>query len=361
MDYKTEDITEQKRRGEFILPVILTVAIAYLLIKANTSFFPIILSIALAYVLDPLISYFEMKGFKRLHILSAFYLVAGFIAVYLGIYLINVLIDQMSTLKDQWPQYLNKFQGFYLNIEAKVSSVLPFLKWDSLSPQLTNLGEKIPNIVFGIIPALTLFFLVPFFTFFLLLDGRKIIDSFLNLLPSKTVETTLYIFSQTDETLGNYIRGILLEATSLFTLALVGLSLMNFEYASAIALVIGITSLVPYLGVIVGAIVSGAAAYVQFGTALSVINVLLFFTFLKIVDDAFLVPNIFKRAVRIHPIVIVFALTAGGELFGIWGVVFAMPVTCIIKVILSIVIELHRSAFNWKPKSQPERISIPYV
>jgi predicted PurR-regulated permease PerM len=65
--------------------------------------------------------------------------------------------------------------------------------------------------------------------------------------------------------------------------------------------------------------------------------------------------------VHIHPIIIVFALTAGGELFGVWGVVFAMPAACIIKVILSITIELHRSEFDWKPKPQPTRISIAYV
>ncbi|HUT86167.1 MAG TPA: AI-2E family transporter [Elusimicrobiales bacterium] len=361
----TKDMFPIVRKGEFILPILLILGFLYLITKAKASFFPIILSTALAYLLHPLVSHFEMKGFKRIHIVAALYLVAGVVIFFAGKSLSFALTEQISKLKIQWPQYLEQFQTTYLNFEEKIVTLFPFsetyLSWETISPKVLVLGEKIPNLVIGAIPAITLFFLVPFFTFFLLIDGKRIVNAFLDMLPSKTVETSLYIFSQTDESLGNYIRGILLEATSLFVLAFIGLSFMKLEYAGAVALVIGVTSLVPYLGVIVGAIVSLVAAYVQFGTIMAVIKILLFFAFLKVIDDAFLVPNILKRAVKIHPIVIVFALTAGGELFGLWGVVFAMPVTCMIKVILSIAIELHRSAFNWKPKLQPARISIPYV
>lgn len=362
---ETKNFPNPSKKGELLLPLLLIAGFLFLIIKAESSFFPIILSIALAYLLDPLISHFEMKGFKRIYIISILYIVAGTAVFFIGRYLFSALTDQITTLKLEWPQYLDKFREIYSNIETQTVTLLPFLdkhlNWEIISPKILSLGEKIPTIVIGAIPALTLFFLVPFFTFFLLLDGKKIIDAFLDLLPSKTVETSLYIFSRTDESLGNYIRGILLEATTLFVLALIGLTFMKFEYAGAIALIIGVTSLVPYLGIIIGAVSSSVAAYIQFGTVLAVVKVLLFFTALKIFDDTFLVPNILKRAVKIHPVIIVFALTAGGELFGLWGVVFAMPVACVIKVLLSIAIELHRSAFNWKPKPQPTRISIPYV
>jgi predicted PurR-regulated permease PerM len=361
----TENFQNRIKKGELIIPILLIAAFCYLILKANASFFPIILSIALAYLLDPLISHYEMKGFKRIYVVTIFYMIAGIVIFYSGRYLLSAFTNQITALKTQLPQYLEKFSAVYSNVEKQTTALFPFLEehlnWETVSPKILSMGEKIPNIVIGAIPALTLFFLVPFFTFFLLIDGKRLIGAFLDLLPSKTVETFFYIFSQTDESLGNYIRGILLEATTLFVLALMGLTFMKFEYAGAIALIIGVTSLVPYLGIIIGAVASSAAAYIQFGTVMAVVKVLLFFTALKIFDDTVLVPNILKRAVKIHPIVIVFALTAGGELFGLWGVVFAMPVACIIKVLVSIVIELHRSAFDWKPKPQPTRISIPYV
>jgi putative permease len=128
-----------------------------------------------------------------------------------------------------------------------------------------------------------------------------------------------------------------------------------------IAIIIGISSLVPYLGAIVGAVLSSIVAYLQFGTFLPIFKILLFFACIRFFDDWFLQPYIMKKAVKLNPAIILLALMAGWELGGIWGVIFSIPVTCIIKEILQIAVELQETEFRWKPKPEPTRISIPYT
>jgi len=356
-----------RRKAELILPLVMLAGLLYLTVAASKSFFPFILSVALAYLLNPIIVFFESRGFKRVHVVSALYLFVGVGVILLTISLLTALIDELGLLRDQWPVYMAKFQHFYGMFEERFAAKAPFLKqtldtWSaSAGTKLTGMLEAVPALMMKLVPFFTVMALVPFITFFMLIDGGKMIDAMLDIIPSKYVEIVLHVVCEIDQSLGNYLRGILLESTMLFALALIGLSFMGLEYAGAVAVAMGISSMIPYLGPVVGAVCGAVAAFVQFSTVDSVIQVLVFFVFLRFIDDWFLQPIILKRAVQVHPVIIVFALLAGAELFGVWGVIFAMPVTCILKVFLSIAMELQRTEFAWKPKPEPTRISIPYV
>ncbi len=182
-----------------------------------------------------------------------------------------------------------------------------------------------------------------------------------NLIPAKYVEIVAHVTNEIDESLGNYLRGIMLEAMVLFVLALAGLFMMQINYAGPIAVVMGFSCLVPYVGPVVGGLLGAVVAFLQYGSLVMVLKVLLFFVGIRFIDDWFLQPLILERAGKVHPALIIFAIMAGAEMFGIWGVIFAMPVTCIAKVLLGIAFELQRTEFAWKPKPEPTRISIPYL
>jgi len=360
-------LSAKRRPGELVLPLLLIVAVIYLVAKASGSVFPFILSIALAYLLNPVISYFETRGYKRVMVVSILYCLVGAVTIY-GIYYLSVLATkEASLLSEQWPQYFEKLKSLYFGLESKLLAKAPAMKpmYDKLA---LSLGEKIgsilgalPNKILSFLPELGELVLVPFITFFFLVEGRQMINAFLDLIPSRFVEMAQHIICEADEALGRYLRGISLEAFAMFLLALAGLSFMQLNYAFAIAVAMGASSLIPYVGPVVGGIAGGIAAFVQFGTLSSVVKVLLFFVALRFVDDWVLQPVILNRAVKVHPTVIVFSLLVGAELFGIWGVIFAMPATCIVKVFLEIAVELHRTEFDWKPRPEPTRISIPYT
>ena len=355
------DTQTKKNYTQFLLPAFIGVALVYFVVLAKAAIFPFILSAALAYILSPVIKYFEVRGIKRTFAVAGLYIGAGalvFMVVYL---LFHFLSFEIESLQQSWPEYAKRMQEFVVRNNDKLVKNYPFMASLRLETKLDHLLEAAPQFLLGLLPALSLLFIVPFITFFMLIGGTSIIDYLINHLPSRYAELILHIASRIDASLGNYLRGILTESFILFLIAFTGLLIMNLDYAAVIAILIGISSLVPYLGAIVGAVVSSIVAYLQFGALMPIIKILAFFTGLRFFDDWFLQPYIMKKAVKLNPAIILLALMAGGEIAGIWGIVFSIPVTCILKEVLQIAIELQETEFRWKPKPEPTRISIPYT
>ena len=354
--------TQQKKNyTQFLLPAFIGLALVYFVVLAKGAIFPFILSAALAYILSPMIKYFEVRGIKRSYAVAGLYLGAGallFIVVYL---LMHFLSFELESLQQSWPEYAERIQLFVTKLNAKLVKDYPFLASLRLEQKLDHLLELAPQLILSMLPMLTLLFIVPFITFFMLVGGSGIIDYLLDHLPSRHAEIILHIASRIDGSLGNYLRGILTEAFIIFLIAFGGLLLLDLNYAAVIAILIGFSSLVPYLGAIVGAVLSSIVAYLQFGTIVPIIKILGFFTGIRFFDDWFLQPYIMKKAVDLNPAIILLALMAGAEIGGIWGVIFSIPVTCIIKEIMQIAVELQETEFRWKPKPEPTRISIPYT
>lgn len=355
------DTTQLKRNTQFLLPVFILLAAVYFVVQAKGAMFPFILSAALAYILNPLIKYFEVRGIKRAYAVVGLYLSVGAV-LGIGIWLLFYFLSyDIQSLQNEWPTYAERLQAYVTNLNAKMVKNYPFLAKVGLEQKLGHLLELVPQFILSLLPLLSYLFIVPFITFFMLVAGSGIIDYLLDHLPSRHAELILHIASRIDGSLGNYLRGILTEAFVIFLIAFTGLLMFDLNYAAVIAVLIGISSLVPYLGAMVGAVLSSIVAYLQFGAILPIIKILAFFTGIRFFDDWFLQPYIMKKAVALNPAVILLALMAGGEIGGIWGIVFSIPVTCIIKEILQIAIELQETEFRWKPKPEPTRISIPYT
>jgi predicted PurR-regulated permease PerM len=353
--------TPSKRNAQFLLPAVILLALLYFIVQAKGSIFPFVLSGALAYILNPLINYFEVRGIKRSYAVVGFYLIVGAVLA-IGVWLLFFFLsNDIQSLQNEWPTYAERLQSYVTKLDARMVKNYPFLAKVGLEQKLGHLLELIPQFILSLLPLLSYLFIIPFITFFMLIGGAGLIDYLIDHLPSRHAELILHIASRIDGSLGNYLRGIMTEAFVIFLIAFTGLMLFDLNYAAAIAVFIGISSLVPYLGAVVGAVLSSIVAYLQFGTLLPILKILLFFAGIRFFDDWFLQPYIMKKAVELNPAVILLALMAGGEIGGIWGIVFAIPVTCIIKEILQIAIELQETEFRWKPKPEPTRISIPYT
>ena len=351
----------KKNYAQFILPACIGLAVIYFVVMARSAVFPFILSAALAYILSPIIKYFEVRGIKRAYAVAGLYLGIGlllFVVVYL---LFHFLSFELESLQQSWPEYAGRMQQFVLNLNTKLVKSYPFLVSLKVEQNLQRFLEAAPQFILGLLPALTLLFIVPFITFFMLIGGSGIIDYLIDHLPSRHAELILHIASRIDASLGNYLRGIVTEAFIIFLIAFTGLIYINLDYAAVIAILIGVSSLVPYMGAMLGAVVSSIVAYLQFGTFLPILKILIFFAGIRFFDDWFLQPYIMKKAVKLNPAIILLALMAGWEIGGIWGVIFSIPVTCIIKEIVHIAVELQETEFRWKPKPEPTRISIPYT
>jgi predicted PurR-regulated permease PerM len=137
-----------------------------------------------------------------------------------------------------------------------------------------------------------------------------------------------------DAVLAEFLRGQLTVMAALGTIYIAGLWLVGLQLAFIVGLTAGIVSFVPYLGVIVGVIIAGLAALLQFQDVLHVIGVVAVFGFGQILEGMVLSPLLVGDRIGLHPVAVIFAVMAGGQLFGFIGVLLALPVAAVIVVLL---------------------------
>jgi predicted PurR-regulated permease PerM len=178
------------------------------------------------------------------------------------------------------------------------------------------------------------FILIPVVTFYLLRDWDKIITNIRNSIPRTIRPTVIKLTRECDSVLGGFFRGQLSVMVALTIMYAIGLSIVGLQLSMVIALIIGVTSIVPYLGFIIGIFIAVIAALVQFGTLSSVLWVLLVFAIGHSIENFYLTPKLIGKRIGLHPIVVIFAILAGGTLFGFFGVLLALPAAAIIMVLL---------------------------
>ncbi len=310
---------------------------------------PFLLSFALAYVLSPVIGLFEARGLRRQVVVVALYLGAAAAAGLLANTAANLALGQLQEFKSQGPRYEAKTEAFVESLRVGLNARLPFgLRLrrpavEDVQSSLMSQAQNLPGLVLGVFPVLSLLFLVPFITFFLLADGQASIDALIQRCPSRYVEQALHLVSEIDASLGNYVRGLVFVAAAIFLASFVGLVILGVDQALGIAAVAGISSFIPYAGAVLGAVVGGLAAGFQFGTLAAGLKVVALFVLIRIGDEILLQPFVARHSVKLHPLLFLLALMVGGDLFGFVGLLFAIPVLCILKALTRVLLAWYAS------------------
>jgi len=329
---------------------------------------PFLLSFALAYVISPLIGRFEARGVRREVVVVGLYAAVLLSIVLLANTVIGLAAGQLQDLQAQGPQYAARAKSFLDATIAGLNGRLPaglrlprMIDPKELQAQAIQQVQNLPGYLLGVFPVLSLFFLIPFITFFLLIDGGDLIEGFIQRCPSRYVEQVLHLTSEIDMSLGNYLRGLILVALAIFCASFVGLVVLGVDQALAISLLAALSSFVPYAGAVVGAVVGGLAAGFQFGTAAAGFKVVGLFAAIRLGDEMLLQPYIAKHSVDLHPLLFLLAFMAGGELFGFVGLLFAIPVLCIVKAVLRVAWAWYVSEEAMGSPEIADAAAIPYV
>lgn len=304
---------------------------------------PFALAFALAYVLNPLVAQAEVRGMRRSTVVIGAYLVVGVLLAIAASTLLPMLGRQLSSLQEELPGYVARAKLSGLDLQRRAAERLPFAAKQIHALDATHaLGafaqqaENLPGYLHGAVPILELLFLLPFISFFLLLDGPESIEHAIQRCPSRYVEQALHLLSEIDHSLGAYLRGLVLVAVLLTIASFIGLAILGVRQALWIALLCGVSSFVPYLGAVMGMVVGGLVAAFQFGTVTAGLKVVLLFLFIRLGDEILLQPYIAKNSVHLHPLLFLFTFMVGGELFGFIGLVFAVPVVCVLKALVEV-------------------------
>jgi predicted PurR-regulated permease PerM len=329
---------------------------------------PFALAAAAAYILNPIVATAEVHGMRRPVVVIAGYLFVAFAAAALAGTLIPMLGRELASLQEDLPGYAARLRLSWLGMHRSLLHKLPFL-----APQLKGLdaslafeklihqAEYLPSYLLSAAPILSLTFLLPFISFFLLMDGSTSIDRLIQRLPSRYVEQVLHLVSEIDHSLGAYLRGLVLVALALTAASFVGLKMLGVDQALWIAVLSGVSSFVPYLGAIVGMVVGGLAAGIQFGSFVAGLKVVLLFLVIRLADEIVLQPYIAKHSVHLHPLLFLFTFMTGGELFGFIGLLFAVPVACVVKALVDVAWSWYSSEARWVGAADLEVDVIPHT
>ncbi len=234
-----------------------------------------------------------------------------------------------------------------------VEEILPVLKgrdWIQAANQylqnvVTILLKETPGLVGQLLSGLTLFIIVPFALFFFLAEGRTIKRAIIEQVPNRYFELILNLLHRIDAQLGSYMRGMVLSVMIVSLLSSTGLYIIGLEHFLVIGLLAGLANVIPYMGPAIGIIAGVVAAVLQY-SALSfgvVIPVIIVFAIVQLVDNVFVAPMVVGRSVNLHPLLVIFAVFVGSELFGAVGMLLAVPTTAVIKVSVRTIYEGWRS------------------
>jgi len=177
-------------------------------------------------------------------------------------------------------------------------------------------------------------FLIPILTFYLLRDWDSIVGKFGALIPQKQRPTVFKLARETDDVLGAFLRGQIMVMIALAVIYSLGLGLVGLEYAIAIGVVAGLVSFVPYLGFVFGIGLAGLTVALEPDPLLRLVGVVATFSIAQFIEGSFLTPKLVGDKIGLHPVIVIFAVAAGGQLFGFFGILLALPVAAVLSVMV---------------------------
>ncbi len=307
---------------------------------------PFLISALLAYLGDPLVDRLEALGLSRA--VSVLIVFVGMLSF--GICVLLVIVPALQTqiavliqnipLAIDWVQQwlLPKISTLFSTEEAPidVAAVKEALMahWQEVGSLAKYLMVHIGRSGQFVAAWITYLLLIPVVTFYLLRDWDILVANVHDLLPRSVEPTMVRLAREIDAVLAEFLRGQLTVMAALGTIYIVGLWLAGLQLAFIVGLIAGIVSFVPYLGVIVGVIIAGLAALLQFQDVVHVIGVVAVFGVGQLLEGVVLSPLLVGDRIGLHPVAVIFAVMAGGQLFGFIGVLLALPVAAVIVVLL---------------------------
>lgn len=195
--------------------------------------------------------------------------------------------------------------------------------------------------------------LVPVVTFYLLRDWDRLVAHIDALLPREAQPTIRRLARETDNVLGAFVRGQLLVMVGLAIYYAIALKLVGLDVGPLIGMIAGLVSFVPYLGFIIGIVASVIAALVQFHDAFHLVLVLVVFAVGSVLESYILVPKLVGDRIGLHPVAVIFAVLAFGELFGFIGILLALPMASIAMVLLRFLRERYEASTLYAGHKRP--------
>ena len=309
---------------------------------------PFIVGGALAYCLDPVADRLEKMGFSRVLATVVIFVFLILIFTLAAFIVVPLLIQQLAGLVSAAPEIIENATRFLLERFPSLGTLFPELGNDqsnlaeSFAPLAEALQTRGADIVqtllssaASVVNVLVFFVVVPVVAFYLLLDWDNMIARIDQLLPRDHAPVIRELATQIDSTLASFVRGQGTVCLILGTFYAVALMIVGLQYGLIVGLMAGLLTFIPYVGALVGGLLSIGLALFQFwGEWWMILIVAAIFQVGQMVEGNILTPKLVGSSVGLHPVWLIFALSAFGAVFGFVGLLVAVPVAAMIGVLV---------------------------
>ena len=352
--------TNNAYKNQGIIIALFCLLILFLVFKFINIITPFILGFVFAYMLEPIISYVTVKK-KFNKTLSIFIILTTFFTIFFIIlyYLIPGLINQTNELivKLNVKKYFTQAMGTDKIIEflnAKFPALANVVQngEDNISTFFFKFSNEIfANIVQSgkiILNLATILLITPILTFYFALDMQKILDTLKNFIPISHKNDVIKLFKDINGTIAKYLRGQVTVSIILAAYYSIALFILQVDYALVLGIFSGLSLFVPYFGIMFSFILTSILAFVHFKTTSIIVYLAIVYVMGHIIEGVFITPRLMGKSLNLHPLWIFFGLFVGGSLLGFFGILFAIPLTAIIAVIIRFFIKAYKKSKLYK-------------
>lgn len=356
--------------------LVVLVGFGFLIWLLSAVLMPFVAGIAIAYLLNPLADRLQRWRLPRWAaatvILIGFLLIVGLLLALL----VPLLQAQALRLVDALPTYRQALEDLLAPVAERLRAAVDTADWEQLrseaqsyaSDAFAALGQVVGRLWSGgmaVFNLVSLVIIMPVVAFYLLRDWPNLLAVIDSHLPRQHAATIRALAGQVDRTLAGFLRGQALVCLALGAFYAIVLSVAGLNYALLVGLVAGILSFIPFVGTITGFAMAMGIAFVQFDQWTMWALIAGLFALGQVLEGNVLTPRLVGGAIGLHPVWIMFAILAGGALFGFTGVLLGVPVAAVIGVLARFALErYHASPFYRGPdgpdpaeqdSAQPER------
>jgi len=355
-------ISQETSRRWQMLAII--VAIGLLIWLLAPVLMPFAIAAMLAYLSDPLADRLERLGLGRTLAVSIVFVVLILVICAVLLLLVPLIARQIENLVQNFPTYVEwgrdkavPWLQTKLHLDPKAFDTDRLV--EQIKEHIGSIGSVLGTLSrsgLGVVAWLTNVVLIPVVWFYLLRDWDRMVAWIDRMLPRSVEPTVAHLAHESDVVLGAFVRGQLLVMLALAIYYGVALTLVGITVGPLIGMVAGLLSFVPYLGFITGFGAAIIASLVQHGDWPHLLMVVGVFVVGQLLEGYVLVPRLVGEKIGLHPVAVIFAVLAGGYLFGFLGVLLALPAASVILVLLRYLAQRYRQSDLYTEMGEPDSV-----
>ncbi|AZR73627.1 hypothetical protein BBF96_09650 [Anoxybacter fermentans] len=333
----------QEKYQKLLILILLLLAGFYFLYLVRGILFPFFMAGVIAYLVNPMIEKLLGRGFNRVGAIILLFSMLLTISLIFGVFGLPLIVEELNSLSQTLPTYVNSLQTRLDQLckdlqRVKMPAILKQVA-DQTLQKVEQAGldflNRLTDLIFNFLSHLMSLVMAPIIAFYILKDLEILTESVKSWVPRKYQREVFKLWNDINKVLSGFMRGQFLVAIFIAILTTIGLIILKVNFAIVLGAIAGAFNVIPYLGPILGAI--PAVAIVLIKSPIRALGVVILFIVIQQIESGLISPRIMGESVGLHPLTVIFAVLAGGQIGGVVGMILAVPIAGVVKVILKFI------------------------